>query len=56
MQAKTSNVAKFQEALGHTSRAVHEAYARGAAVICPPLDEYEKNVHAEIVVLPTVIY
>jgi len=30
-----------QEALGHTSRAVHEAYAKGATVICPPLDEYE---------------
>jgi integrase len=30
-----------QEALGHGSRAVHEAYARGAVVICPSLDEYE---------------
>lgn len=29
------------EALGHTSRVVHEAYARGAVVICPPLDAYE---------------
>jgi integrase len=30
-----------QEALGHSSRAVHEAYARGAIVLCPALDEYE---------------
>jgi len=30
-----------QEALGHSSRAVHEAYARGALVICPALEEYE---------------
>ena len=30
-----------QEALGHSSRAVHEAYAKGAFVICPALDEYE---------------
>lgn len=30
-----------QEALGHSSRAVHEAYARGAIVVCPALDEFE---------------
>jgi len=30
-----------QEALGHSSRAVHETYARGANVLCPALDEYE---------------
>jgi integrase len=30
-----------QAALGHGSRAVHEAYARGAEVVCPALDEYE---------------
>ena len=34
-----------QEALGHNSRAVHEAYAKGALVILPALDEYEQ-VHA----------
>jgi integrase len=44
-----------QEALGHTSRAVHEAYARGACVICPPLDEYETLADAKIVSLPTVL-
>ena len=31
-----------QEALGHNSRAVHEAYAKGAVIILPPLDEYEQ--------------
>jgi integrase len=31
-----------QEALGHNNCAVHEAYARGALVILPPLDDYEK--------------
>jgi hypothetical protein len=30
-----------QEALGQGSRAIHEAHARGAIVVCPPLDEYE---------------
>jgi Phage integrase family len=30
-----------QEALGHTSRAVHEAYAKGGFVVCPALDDYE---------------
>src|ERR1044072_5870900 len=28
-----------QEALGHNSRAVHEAYAKGALVVLPPLEE-----------------
>ncbi len=42
-----------QEALGHTSRAVHEAYAKGTVVICPPLDEYEYRAEAKIVTLPT---
>jgi integrase len=44
-----------QEALGHTSRAVHEAYAKGACVICPPLDEYEDLGEAKIVTLPTAL-
>jgi integrase len=30
-----------QEALGHSSRAVHEAYARAGVVICPPLEDFE---------------
>lgn len=33
-----------QAALGHSSRAVHEAYARGAEVVCPALDEYESRI------------
>ena len=32
-----------QEALGHTSRAVHEFYARGGTITCPPLDAYESS-------------
>lgn len=31
-----------QAALGHGSRAIHEAYARSAVVVCPPLDQYER--------------
>jgi len=30
-----------QAALGHSSRAVHEAYAKAAVVLCPSLDAYE---------------
>ena len=30
-----------QEALGHNSRAVHYAYARGARVVVPSLEDYE---------------
>lgn len=33
-----------QNALGHGSRATHEAYASGAFAICPPLDEYEEKI------------
>jgi integrase len=33
-----------QSALGHNSKAVHQAYARNSKVICPPLEEYEKKV------------
>jgi integrase len=34
-----------QNALGHNSRAVHEAYAKSAVALCPPLEQYEgKNV------------
>lgn len=43
-----------QEALGHSSRAVHEAYAKGAVVICPPLEEYEHLALKKIVPLPTI--
>lgn len=33
-----------QNALGHNSRAVHEAYARGAEAVCPSLEEYEQKI------------
>lgn len=33
-----------QAALGHDSRAVHEAYAKEAFVVCPSLEEYENKV------------
>jgi len=41
-----------QEALGHSSRAVHEAYAKGAFVICPALDEYEAAAAQKIIEMP----
>lgn len=43
-----------QEALGHSSRAVHEANAKGALVICPPLDDYERPT-SKIIPLPTAM-
>ncbi len=41
-----------QNALGHSSRAVHEAYARGADIIVPPLDEYEDAAKSKILIMP----
>jgi integrase len=41
-----------QEALGHSSRAVHEAYARAAFVVCPALDEYESVSAEKLIRLP----
>jgi hypothetical protein len=43
-----------QAALGHSSRAVHEAYAKNAFVICPALDEYEINTKRKVVQFPIV--
>jgi integrase len=40
-----------QAALGHGSRAVHEAYARSAIVVCPPLDEYQAISPPRLIVL-----
>lgn len=45
-----------QEALGHSSRAVHEAYAKGAEVICPALDEYETCAATKVVRLQTALH
>uniref|UniRef100_UPI003566B973 tyrosine-type recombinase/integrase n=1 Tax=Sneathiella sp. TaxID=1964365 RepID=UPI003566B973 len=33
-----------QSALGHNSRAVHDAYARGADITCPSLEEYSSKI------------
>ncbi len=41
-----------QEALGHSSRAVHEAYARGATVICPALEQYELLNEKKLIHMP----
>jgi integrase len=43
-----------QEALGHNSRAVHEAYAKGALVILPALDEYEQMQTTKVIRLRSV--
>ena len=40
-----------QEALGHNSKAVHRAYARGAKVVLPSLEDYEPQ-RAEQKVIP----
>ena len=44
-----------QDALGHSSRAVHEAYAKGAFVIVPPLEEYESLARAKSSQCPCAI-
>jgi integrase len=41
-----------QEALGHNSRAVHEAYAKGALVVLPALDDYEQFQTTKLVSFP----
>jgi integrase len=43
-----------QEALGHSSRAIHEAYAKDALVILPALDEYERVHSTKIIPLRSV--
>lgn len=32
-----------QNALGHSSKAIHEAYAKGASAVCPSIEEYENH-------------
>jgi integrase len=41
-----------QEALSHSSRAVDEAYAKGAFIVCPALDEYEATTAQKIIEMP----
>ncbi len=45
-RAKTSGYPSrwAENALGHNSRAVHEAYSRRAEAVCPSLEEYEKKI------------
>ena len=38
-----------QVALGHNSRAVHEAYAGGAIPVLPALDDYEVSMRKKVV-------
>jgi hypothetical protein len=39
-----------QLALGHNSKAVHRAYARRAQVTLPPLEDYERNMAAGVII------
>jgi integrase len=43
-----------QAALGHASRAVHEAYARNAIVICPSLESYEDKAPQNLIAIPMI--
>ena len=38
--------------MGHGCKAVHDAYAKGAVVICPALEEYEAMRERKIVPMP----
>lgn len=40
-----------QMALGHTSKAIHRAYAKNAHVVLPPLEEYEQEYERKVVPL-----
>jgi len=40
--------------LGHTSKAVHRAYAKNAKVTLPPLEEYEREHSQKIVSLAKI--
>jgi integrase len=41
-----------QSALGHNSRAVHQAYAKGATPVCPALEQFEREMKLRVVPLP----
>lgn len=40
-----------QMALGHTSKAVHRAYAKKAQVTLPPLEEYENKSEQKVIAI-----
>jgi hypothetical protein len=53
--AERAQVAGYPErfaqlALGHNSKAVHRAYARRAQVTLPPLEDYERNMAAGVII------
>jgi integrase len=41
-----------QAALGHKSRAVHEAYAKDAVVVCPSIEAYEERIPRNLIAMP----
>ena len=41
-----------QAALGHSIKAVHEAYARDAVVICPSMGAYENREPENLIAIP----
>jgi integrase len=45
-----------QEALGHNSKAVHQAYAKRAEVEVPSLDEWEKQMSDKVIQLKTISF
>jgi integrase len=44
-----------QNALGHNSPAVHQAYAKHGIAECPPLDEYEQAARAKVIPLSALL-
>ncbi|MEI6078409.1 MAG: tyrosine-type recombinase/integrase [Verrucomicrobiota bacterium] len=43
------------QALGHTSKAVHRAYAKKAQVTIPPLENYEKRANKSAPLIPALV-
>lgn len=43
------------QALGHTSKAVHRAYAKKAQVVLPPLEDYEKRTRKHSPLIPVMM-
>jgi hypothetical protein len=43
------------QALGHTSKAVHRAYAKKAQVVLPPLEDYEKRANKPAPIIPALM-
>ena len=38
--------------MGHNSRAVHQAYAKGVTPVCPPLDQFESEMKKRLLPFP----